>query len=327
MDQRPNEIMTEALTSESPIRLLLIEDRAHDAEFIEMMLTRSPEISVTVEHVTTLSEATAAFEAGEFDVILLDLGLPDSPGVDAIATLLAHVPETPIVVLTGDERDQTAVKAINAGAQDYLPKQHVVGSLLARILKHSIARQMRLNRANSNALVDALTGLGNRRSFDSELDRRINDFHRHGFPFCVALFDIDRFKSINDRWGHSVGDDVIKAVADAISHQGRKSDHFSRYGGEEFGMVMPMTPIDGAKLATGRCVARTRQATASEHDLSVTISCGLTEVSKDDTIASIVERADAALYEAKRRGRDRIVASYQGEFFDIDTDGTGLQVS
>ena len=319
--------MIEATISDAPLRTLLIEDRAHDAEFIEMMLTRSPEISVTVNHVVTLTQAIAACQTDKFDIILLDLGLPDSPGVDSISTLLAYVPETPIVVLTGDERDQTAVRAINAGAQDYLPKQHVVGSLLARILKHSIARQQRLNRANSDALIDVLTGLGNRRAFDSELDRRINDFHRHRFPFCLALFDIDRFKSVNDNWGHSVGDEVIRTVAKAISEKGRKSDHFSRYGGEEFSMVMPMTPLAGAKLATRRCLARTREVKASEHDLSVTASCGLTEVIKDDTVASIVDRADAALYEAKRRGRDCLLVSEEGQFVEVEVDATGLSIS
>lgn len=315
--------MTEATTSQSPIRLLLIEDRAHDAEFIEMMLKRSPEISVTVVRATTLAKAVEACQDSVFDIMLLDLGLPDSPGVDAVATLRAHVPEAPIVVLTGDDRDETAVQAINAGAQDYLPKQHVVASLLVRMLKHSIARQTRLNRANSDALLDALTGLGNRRSFDSELDRRVNDFHRHRFPFCVALFDIDHFKSVNDRWGHSVGDEVIKGVAEAIADQGRKSDHFSRYGGEEFGMVMPMTPMEGGRLATRRCVARTKQAKFSEDQLSVTVSCGLTEVAEADTVASIIERADAALYEAKGRGRDRLVISDQGTFTEVAVDENG----
>lgn len=310
--------MIDGTPSRSPMRVLLIEDRDQDAEFISMMLERSPEISVTVDQVLTLSKAIDLCQGQSFDVILLDLGLPDSPGVDAVSSIRSHVPETPIVVLTGDDRDETAIQAINAGAQDYLPKQHVVGSLLARILKHSIARQLRLNRANSNALIDSLTGLGNRRAFDSELDRRINDFHRHRFPFCVALFDIDHFKSINDRWGHAVGDEVIKGVAEAISARGRKSDHFSRYGGEEFSMVMPMTPIDGAKLAVRRCIIRTRLAKASEHDLSVTTSCGLTEVAESDTVASVVERADAALYEAKRRGRNRLVVADQQSFVDVE---------
>ncbi|KAA1258725.1 Response regulator PleD [Rubripirellula obstinata] len=311
--------MTEATTSQSPIRVLLIEDRAQDAEFIEMMLKRSPEITVTVQQATTLSKAVDACHVMSFDVMLLDLGLPDSPGVEAVTTLRTHAPEIPIVVLTGDDRDQTAIQAINAGAQDYLPKQHVVGSLLARILKHSIARQLRLNRANLDALIDSLTGIGNRRSFDSELDRRISDFTRHRFPFCIALFDIDNFKGINDQWGHSIGDAIIKSVAEAISSRGRKSDHFSRYGGEEFSVVMPMTPIDGATLAARRCVARTKLAKATEHHLSVTISAGLTQVAKSDTAESIVERADAALYEAKRRGRDRLIVSHQGKFIEVES--------
>ncbi|TWU60462.1 Response regulator PleD [Rubripirellula tenax] len=299
------------------IRLLLIEDSSHDAEFIGAMLERSPEIFVKLTHLATLAEAVEAFKKETFDVILLDLGLPDNHGTDAIALLRAHVPETPIVVLTGDERNETAINAIDAGAQDYLPKQHVVGSLLSRMLTHSIARQNRLNQANTDALIDSLTGLGNRRSFDSEVERRMHDFNRHGFPFSVAILDIDHFKKINDKWGHTVGDEALKVVAKAIAFQGRQSDHFARYGGEEFGVVMPMTPIEGAQIAALRCVHRVKEAVVGEGKFSVTTSGGLAAVMPGDTTLSIVERADAALYEAKRRGRDRLVKNQDGEFHDV----------
>ena len=300
-----------------PVHLLLIEDSTHDAELLEMMLKRSPEIAVTLTHVTKLSDAVHAFDENNFDIILLDLGLPDSTGVNAVQFLRTLVPETPIAVLTGDDRDTTAIEAINAGAQDYLPKQHIAGSLLTRMLRHSIARQQKLNKANSDALVDTLTGLGNRRSFDGELDRRMSDFTRHRFPFCIALFDIDHFKQINDRWGHSIGDEVIKGVADSIVSLGRASDHFSRYGGEEFAMIMPMTHMQVAKPATKRCVIQTKQASHGEKRLSVTVSCGLTEVAESDTAATIVNRADDALYEAKRKGRDRLMIYENGVFTEI----------
>lgn len=293
--------------SDSPIRLLLVEDSAHDAEFIGMMLKRAPEIEVRIDHVTTLADAVQACQRDEFDIVLLDLGLPDSSGTSSVTRLRASSPSTPIVVLTGDDRSATGQEAIDLGAQDYLTKQHVVTGLLTRMMKHSIQRHNRLVKAQSEALHDGLTGLANRRAFDAELQRRVSDFQRHGHPFCLAMLDIDHFKSVNDRWGHDVGDEVIRAVAGELSRSLRPTDHVARYGGEEFAIMLSLTKlVDAKNVILRRCLSISGLSIGGPQ-LRVTVSCGLAEMVDQEDAGTFVSRTDKALYAAKHAGRNRLM--------------------
>jgi two-component system cell cycle response regulator len=293
--------------SETAIRMLLVEDSEHDAEFIAMMLKRAPEIEVCINHVSTLTEAVEACQRDQFDIVLLDLGLPDSTGTASVTRMRACAPSTPIVVLTGDDRSSTGMEAIDLGAQDYLTKQHMVAGVLTRMMKHSIQRHNRLIKAQSEALRDGLTGLSNRRAFDAELQRRLSDFQRHQHPFCLALLDIDHFKSVNDRWGHDVGDDVIRAVAGELSRNLRPTDHVARYGGEEFAIVLSMTKlVDAKQLILQRCLSISESLMGGPQ-LRVTVSCGLAEILDREDAAAFVPRTDKALYAAKHAGRNRVM--------------------
>ena len=295
------------IESEAPIRMLLIEDSEHDAEFIGMMLKRAPEIEVRIDRATTLAEAVEACQRDEFDIVLLDLGLPDSSGTSSVTRMRASAPRTPIVVLTGDDRSSTGMEAIDLGAQDYLTKQHMVAGVLTRMMKHSIQRHNRLIKAQSEALRDGLTGLANRRAFDAELQRRLSDFQRHRHPFCLALLDIDHFKSVNDRWGHDVGDEVIRAVAGELNHNLRPTDHVARYGGEEFAIVLSMTKLVDAKNVILRRCLSISDLVIGGPQLRVTVSCGLAEIRDQEDSGTIVSRTDKALYAAKHAGRNRVM--------------------
>lgn len=290
---------------ELPIRVLLVEDNHDEAEFVTMMLDRSPEINVHVKHVMTLGEAVAAAHRSRYDVVLLDLGLPDSTGTEGIVRLKACSPNMPIVVLTGDDRHDTAIAAIDSGAQDYLPKQHLVVKLLTRMTRHSIARHRTLMQAQSEALIDGLTGLANRRGCDAEIDRRLSDFKRLGHPFCVALIDIDHFKQFNDRWGHETGDQVIQAVANVLADTTRDFAHVARYGGEEFVITFPQIQMPAARHSVMRCQRAVSNLVVGEQQLQTTVSIGYAEVTEHDDWRSLFARTDEALYAAKRSGRNR----------------------
>ena len=157
---------------------------------------------------------------------------------------------------------------------------------------------------------DALTGLPNRRHFDEVLARDLALVRRGGHPLCLALQDIDHFKRINDAWSHSVGDAVLREAAQVLAAESRACDLLARLGGEEFAVLLPDTLLDEALLVCERLHAtfRERVGWAGIEGLRVTFSLGVVACRPTDTAASLLERADAALYRAKDEGRDRLQA-------------------
>ena len=164
------------------------------------------------------------------------------------------------------------------------------------------------------ASVDALTGLHNRRWLDELLPRQLQRSQREGRPLSVAMVDVDHFKRFNDNYGHQAGDFVLFVVGRVLQASVRPTDLIARYGGEEFTIVMPNTDLDGGLVAADRvreALWRTELVMPDERTLpSVTMSVGVTSVVDGEDIASaVLSRADAALYEAKHRGRNRVFGS------------------
>lgn len=156
---------------------------------------------------------------------------------------------------------------------------------------------------------DPLTGLLNRRSLEEILDNEFSRFKRHDVTFSLLLLDVDHFKSINDQYGHSTGDLVLKMLADSFIGYLRKHDMKARYGGEEFCVILPYTDSGNAvvlaeKLRSGIAA---RVLKVGDTEVTVTVSIGVSEIQPtDESVGEIIERADAALYEAKQSGRNRV---------------------
>lgn len=159
----------------------------------------------------------------------------------------------------------------------------------------------------SEARTDSLTKLFNRRAFDEELQKRWALWDRKGRPFCVLLADIDHFKKINDKHGHLIGDSVLKSVARTLVDTTRDTDYVTRYGGEEFAILLPETELDKGKEAAQRIINAVREHTFREGSLEIplTISVGVAQVANLPTPEEMVAKADEALYAAKKGGRDR----------------------
>jgi len=155
------------------------------------------------------------------------------------------------------------------------------------------------------ALTDVLTGLPNRREVTDRLTSAIALSHRAGQPLSVALIDVDRFKAINDRFGHDTGDAVLRRLGELMGLQLRGGDVLGRWGGEEFLLFAPGAPVRAAAELAER-VRRTVATHAFAHGEPVTISLGLAQCSAEDDLAALVKRADLALYQAKRNGRNRV---------------------
>lgn len=285
------------------INILHVEDRKEEAEFIQMMLGRSPDFDVLVTQAESLATALSELTIANFDLVLLDLGLPDNVGVEAVEMIRDHSPSVPIFILSGDERQATALAAIQAGAQDYLPKQHMVGQVLARMTQLSIARQKRLRQAEEDSLTDGLTKLGNRRASDIAFEQRRIRLGNDHTMFGLVVVDIDRFKAINDLYGHDEGDQVIQRVAGQLSQASDEHWDLHRHGGEEFTVLFPVEDMKELSTIASRLQTSCSFSHGPQDLIKISVSCGVTAVHSDDSFRTAFKRADAALYASKGRGR------------------------
>ncbi|MCW2606597.1 MAG: response regulator receiver modulated diguanylate cyclase [Frankiales bacterium] len=251
------------------------------------------------------------------DVVLLDVVMPGLSGLEVLDRLQAD-PEllhVPVVCLTGRSDVGDIVEAMQRGAHDYLRKPFETSELLARL--SSALRVKRLSdelRARNVELervsrTDALTGLLNRRAVDEVLGAQIAHAHRHGHPLSVLMIDLDRFKSVNDTYGHAGGDRVLIEVASRLRAGLREGDTVGRWGGEEFLAVLPMTAGPAAHLLAERLCAQVAARPVVMADgtgLTVGISVGSCGELLDED--ALLRSADAALYLAKAGGRGRAMS-------------------
>jgi diguanylate cyclase len=158
------------------------------------------------------------------------------------------------------------------------------------------------------ALTDPLTGLPNRAGWTERLELEMARFQRYGGELLMAVMDIDHFKRINDNYGHLAGDKVLKIVASELSSRLRKTDFIARFGGEEFVLLIPSTPVDGGRqmVETLRAAVAACPFHFKNEPVTITLSAGLTAFAAGESADKVFERADQALYSAKRGGRDRI---------------------
>ncbi|MDY7546004.1 diguanylate cyclase [Glaciimonas sp. CA11.2] len=190
-----------------------------------------------------------------------------------------------------------------------------------RLSKKNSALLLAMQRVQELATRDELTNTENRRSLGEILDSEQKRFQRGGASFCIAILDLDGFKTVNDRFGHPVGDEVLKAFVQIVRHEMRHSDHFARYGGDEFVLVLTGTTLSDGLVALERICDQT--AIFNWHQfgvgIAVTASIGVTDFRPEETIASAFQRADTAMYAAKSAGRNRVVASG-----DLQENGYGI---
>ena len=250
------------------------------------------------------------------EVILLDIELGDMTGFEVLEKLKAD-PETrdiAVMLISAFSESIDRVRGLDLGAVDFITKPFEVIELTARV--RSILRlQSAMNMLAVKAQIDGLTGLWNRKYFDARLESEFSEGLRHQRPLALIMADVDKFKSLNDGYGHPFGDLVLERFARILS-SGRTSDVACRYGGEEFGVILPSTTLAEAH----EVAERFRERLMNEHwprheDLRVTASFGvadLNSVPQNSLPRAIVESADRALYAAKHGGRNRVEVATDG---------------
>ncbi len=246
-------------------------------------------------------------------VILLDL---DMQGMDGFEVLreLKDDPATmhiPVMALSAMQSRQDKVTAFDLGATDYICKPFDLVELRVR-MRSAVRLSVLLQMLSQRAQIDGLTGLFNRAHFDSRWREEVSRCQRHGHDLSLAIMDIDRFKSVNDTYGHPAGDAVLRGLARVLRREIRASDLACRYGGEEFCVIMPDTSPDEANHVCDRVRIALGEVIWPLHpERRVTMSIGLVGSDGGQPVdpQAWLSQADANLYKAKEAGRDRIVQS------------------
>jgi diguanylate cyclase (GGDEF)-like protein len=254
-------------------------------------------------------EALARFHELGPDVVITDLEMPLLDG----AGLVRHIRSAPdvayayVVVVTAQSDEAKTRDAMEAGADDLILKPIQPADLERKLIAAqrvtSLHRQL-----HRDARQDALTGIGNRLRLAEDIVALCGRVDRYGHAYCVVLLDVDRFKGYNDGAGHRSGDEVLRAVAEALAATIRSGDTLYRYGGEEFLVLLPEQSLEGATLAAERLRAAV-EALGLEHPEggAVTVSAGVAGLgSPACTPEQLFELADRALYRAKSEGRNRV---------------------
>lgn len=246
------------------------------------------------------------------EVILLDIDLPDMDGF-AVLSALKSDPAThdiPVIFISGSTETSQKIRGLEMGAIDFVTKPFDIGELKARV-RSALRIRILIQLLAQRAQLDGLTGLWNRAYFDQRLEEEVSIAERHISPLSLVLCDLDQFKAVNDTYGHPFGDQVLEEFARVLSGS-RTGDVACRYGGDEFAAILPRTPVaEAVHVAQRYCQEIKERAWMGAYGLVVTASFGVADLEcvKDISAKALLEAADAALYEAKKDGRNRVIAA------------------
>jgi len=289
------------------IRILLVEDNPGDVRLIRTFLAEAGVDKAAFISAGTLRHGMELIDGGDIDVVLLDLGLPDSQELDTLHAVREKYLSVPVVVLSGLQDEDIAISAVQKGAQDYLVKGKVDGNLLWRSLCYAIERKRLEYLLVMQATHDALTGLPNRALLIDRVSMAIARAQRNKKKLALMLLDLDRFKTVNDTLGHSVGDGLLKTVSVKLAETVRLSDTVARIGGDEFTILL--SEISGSSEATE--IARRvldifkLPLPFDGHAISTSTSIGIAVYPEDGaSFETLLKNADIAMYRVKDGGRN-----------------------
>lgn len=305
------------------MNILIAEDDAPSRLILQSLLTKwGHTVTVAVDGV----EAWRILcEPEHPQLVILDWMMPGIEGLEIVRRLRLAEGGNPhyVIIMTSGINENSPVLALDTGADDFIAKPFNPAELRARInvgcriTSLHEARAEKLQRLESAtetisllARTDELTGLHNRRSFNESFALALSSARRHGHPLSLISIDLDNFKRVNDTLGHGIGDLVLKEFSNLLKEVVRVEDIASRWGGEEFIVLLPNTSRDAAVALAERIRTTFEQRSSGvAAPLSVTASFGVAQLQNEDNEYDLIRRIDAALYRAKHEGRNRVIVS------------------
>ena len=291
--------------------VLAIDD---SPEIHQLLKVRLKNLDVILSHADCGFDGFEQALASNPDLILLDVMMPDASGFDICRKLKAttETRNIPVIFLTGASDVDQKVLGFDVGAVDYIQKPFDSAELNARV-RAALRTKRFQDMLAQRAMIDGLTGLWNRAHFDQRMHEEVAAAARYDRPLSLIMMDVDKFKNLNDNHGHPFGDEVLQAVGDVLQDSARTSDWPCRYGGEEFGLILRETDLEGANIMA----ERVREEIESLHLrnksqlVSVTASFGVVSSTLcmnpcDLSSKWMIESADRALYASKEGGRNRV---------------------
>ena len=289
------------------MQLLLVEDSHADRDFLARCLEQHGDESLNVVHVERLSQALDLLVVDDFDLVLLDLDLPDATGLAGVEAIQQVNHELPIIVLSTEHDEQFAISAVHRGVQDYLVKWEGDGRLILRSIRYAVERKRTESHLQFLAQYDPLTGVGNRQHFSEQLAKASGRAERDGHKLALLFLDLDNFKDVNDAMGHDVGDELLIQLSRRLKETLRVGDTLARMGGDEFAIlcenVADIDAIDTLALKVIEAIAEPFEL--KHRRLFATGSVGITLYPNDGRdVGKLVKNADIAMYEAKASGKN-----------------------
>ena len=301
LDERPGD--------EHDVRdVLLIEDNLIDAQLIRRLLRRITASYYRITHVRTLKDALLSAEELTPDVILADLNLPDSRGMQTVSSLQTSYPDIPLVIVSAWEDEAISLRSVKAGAQDYLVKGHIDGANLHRVIRYAVERKRTELELVRLAHYDQLTGLPNRTLLRERMEHALRRAVRNHAGVATMILDMDRFKEVNDTLGHEIGDKLLIEASKRIRASVRDQDTVARLGGDEFAVILEGVSEAREVLPVIERIieALSGPTTVDGHEIKSSTSIGIAMYPENGAdLSELLRAADLAMYQAKSTGRGK----------------------
>jgi two-component system cell cycle response regulator len=291
---------------ESTTRVLLVDNNPEDAHLFEQLLGNTNTASYSLMTAQQLNEVAPLFVRQRPDLLVVDLELPDSNGLETLRCVLDVAPETPVIVLTAADDEETGIRALQQGAQDYLTKREVDARTLQRALRYALERHRLKAALSAQSLTDELTRLHNRRGFLSLSQRHLDLARRNKTNHLLLFADLDGLEQINRTLGHEDGDHALREAAHVLRCSFRDTDVLARLGSDEFAVLAVDAGSEHSPIILNRIaqeVEKRNATTGRRFRLSLALGLHSWSRAENPFLEGWMERTDAVMHEEKRARR------------------------